>query len=70
MEKPRPAPAPAPSPEPAPEKPEKRGLLRGGMERMAKLMEDEQDEIRGIASLPPRVDPGKAYRPAKKPPKA
>lgn len=70
MEKPRPAPAPAPEPEPAPEKTEKRGLLRGGMERMAKLMEDEQDEIRGIASLPPRVDPGKAYRPAKKPPKA
>ena len=70
MEKPRPAPAPAPEPEPAPEKPEKRGLLRGGMERMAKLMEDEQDEIRGITSLPPRVDPGKAYRPAKKPPKA
>ena len=70
MEKPRPAPAPVPEPEPAPEKPEKRGLLRGGMERMAKLMEDEQDEIRGITSLPSRVDPGKAYRPAKKPPKA
>ena len=62
-------PAPRPAPEAEKPKPEKKGLLRGGMEKMARMIEPEQEEISGITSLPPRVDPGEAYRPAKKPPK-
>ena len=50
-------------------KAEKKSLLRGGVERMARMIEPEQEEITGITSLPPRVDPGEAYRPAKRPPK-
>ena len=62
-------PAPRPAPEAEKPKPGKKGLLRGGMEKMARMIEPEQEEISGITSLPPRVDPGEAYRPAKKPPK-
>ena len=62
-------PAPRPAPEVEKPKPGKKGLLRGGMEKMARMIEPEQEEISGITSLPPRVDPGEAYRPAKKPPK-
>ena len=62
-------PAPRPAPEAEKTKPGKKGLLRGGMEKMARMIEPEQEEISGITSLPPRVDPGEAYRPAKKPPK-
>ena len=50
-------------------KAEKKSLLRGGVERMARMIEPEQEEITGITSLPPRVDPGEAYRPAKLSPK-
>ena len=62
---------PAPQSAPRAEKPkaEKKSLLRGGVERMARMIEPEQEEITGITSLPPRVDPGEAYRPAKRPPK-
>ena len=62
---------PAPQQAPRADKPkaEKKGLLRGGVERMARMIEPEQEEITGITSLPPRVDPGEAYRPAKRPPK-
>ena len=62
-------PAPRPAPEVEKPKPGKKGLLRGGMEKMVRMIEPEQEEISGITSLPPRVDPGEAYRPAKKPPK-
>ena len=62
-------PAPRPAPEEEKPKPGKKGLLRGGMEKMARMIEPEQEEISGITSLSPRVDPGEAYRPAKKPPK-
>ena len=62
-------PAPRPAPEAEKPKPGKKGQLRGGMEKMARMIEPEQEEISGITSLPPRVDPGEAYRPAKKPPK-
>ena len=62
-------PAPRPAPEAEKPKPGKKGLLRGGMEKMVRMIEPEQEEISGITSLPPRVDPGEAYRPAKKPPK-
>ena len=62
-------PAPRPAPEAEKTKPGKKGLLRGGMEKMVRMIEPEQEEISGITSLPPRVDPGEAYRPAKKPPK-
>ena len=62
-------PAPRPAPEVEQPKPGKKGLLRGGMEKMVRMIEPEQEEISGITSLPPRVDPGEAYRPAKKPPK-
>ena len=62
---------PVPQQAPRTDKPkaEKKGLLRGGVERMARMIEPEQEEITGITSLPPRVDPGEAYRPAKRPPK-
>ena len=62
---------PVPQQAPREDKPkaEKKGLLRGGVERMARMIEPEQEEITGITSLPPRVDPGEAYRPAKRPPK-
>ena len=62
---------PAPQQAPRADKPkaEKKGLLRGGVERMARMIEPEQEEITGITSLPPRVDPGEAYRPAKRPPR-
>ena len=62
---------PAPQPAPRAEGPraEKKSLLRGGVERMARMIEPEEEEITGITSLPPRIDPGKAYRPAKRPPR-
>ena len=50
-------------------KPEKRGVLRSGMAKMAQMIEPEHEEISGITALPPRVDMHAAYRPAKKPPK-
>jgi len=48
-------------------KPEKHGLLRSGMAKMAQMMEPEGEDVTGITSLPPRVDRRAAYRPAKKP---
>lgn len=46
----------------------KKSLLRGGVAKVAQMMEaDEQEDVMGIASLPPRVDVHAAYKPAKKP---
>lgn len=47
--------------------PAKRSLLRSGMAKMAQMIEPENEDVTGIASLPPRVDRNAAYRPAKKP---
>lgn len=45
----------------------RKSIWRSGMEMMAHMMEEEEQDITGIASLPPRVDMHEAYRPAKKP---
>jgi len=45
----------------------KRSIWRSGMEMMAQMMEPEENDVTGIASLPPRVDMHKAYKPAKRP---
>ena len=60
---------PAAQAEEARQKPEKHSMLRSGMAKMAQMIEPENEEVTGIASLPPRVDVHAAYRPAKKPPK-
>lgn len=55
----------------AAEKPTKAKKQGGLMGRMAKLIEEEdENDVSGIASLPPRVDVHDAYRPAKTPQKA
>ena len=48
-------------------KADKKSLWRSGMAMMAQMMEAEENEVTGIAALPPRVDMHKAYKPAKKP---
>ena len=54
----------------AAEKPAKAKKQGGLMGRMAKLIEEEdENDVSGIASLPPRVDVHDAYRPAKTPQK-
>lgn len=54
----------------AAEKPEKAKKQGGLMGRVAKLIEEEdENDVSGIASLPPRVDVHDAYRPAKTPQK-
>lgn len=54
----------------AAEKPTKAKKQGGLMGRMAKLIEEEdENDVSGIASLPPRVDVHDAYRPAKTPQK-
>ena len=54
----------------AAEKPAKTKKQGGLMGRMAKLIEEEdENDVSGIASLPPRVDVHDAYRPAKTPQK-
>ena len=54
----------------ATEKPAKAKKQGGLMGRMAKLIEEEdENDVSGIASLPPRVDVHDAYRPAKTPQK-
>ena len=40
------------------------------LSRVAKMIEPEDEEIVSFTALPPRVDPHKAYRPAKTPQKA
>ena len=50
-------------------KPEKKSIWRSGVEKMAQMMEPEENDVTGIAALPPRVDRHKAYKPAKKPEK-
>ena len=47
-----------------PEKKKKSGAL---LSRMAKMIEPEDEELITRKSLPPRVDPHEAYRPAKTP---
>lgn len=48
----------------------KGGRLRGGMAKVARLIEaEEAQEITPLTALPPRVDVKAAYRPAKKPQK-
>lgn len=47
-----------------PEKKKKSGAL---LSRMAKMIEPEEEELITRKSLPPRVDPHEAYRPAKTP---
>ena len=54
----------------AAEKPTKAKKQGGLMGRVAKLIEEEdENDVSGIASLPPRVDVHDAYRPAKTPQK-
>ena len=54
----------------AAEKPAKAKKQGGLMGRVAKLIEEEdENDVSGIASLPPRVDVHDAYRPAKTPQK-
>lgn len=54
----------------AAEKPTKAKKQDGLMGRVAKLIEEEdENDVSGIASLPPRVDVHDAYRPAKTPQK-
>ena len=54
----------------ATEKPAKAKKQGGLMGRMAKLIEEEdENDVSGITSLPPRVDVHDAYRPAKTPQK-
>lgn len=54
----------------ATEKPAKAKKQGGLMGRVAKLIEEEdENDVSGIASLPPRVDVHDAYRPAKTPQK-
>ena len=54
----------------ATEKPAKVKKQGGLMGRVAKLIEEEdENDVSGIASLPPRVDVHDAYRPAKTPQK-
>ena len=60
---------PAVQPEQQAPKAERRSLLRSGMSRMAQMIEPEHEDVTGIASLPPRIDPHAAYRPAKRPEK-
>ena len=54
----------------ATEKPAKAKKQSGLMGHVAKLIEEEdENDVSGIASLPPRVDVHDAYRPAKTPQK-
>lgn len=48
-------------------KPQKKGLFRGGMSKMAHMIEPEHEDVTGITALPPRVDMHAAYKPAKRP---
>ena len=48
-------------------KPERKGILRGGMDRMAQMLEPEHEDVTGITALPPRIDRHDAYKPAKRP---
>ena len=61
------APAQRPPDAEAAHKPERKGILRGGMDRMAQMLEPEHEDVTGITDLPPRIDRHDAYKPAKRP---